>query len=554
MVFLMKYFSSILALIISGSVWAQPSGKQIERPKLVVGIVVDQMRQEYLYRFYNKFGEGGFKRMMNDGFMLKNAHYNYTPTVTGPGHASVYTGTTPAYHGIISNDWYDKSLKKNVNCVQDPDQKVVGSTDGNGDVSPWRLLTTTITDELKLFSQKRSKVIGISVKDRGAVLPAGHMADGAYWYDGSSGNFITSTYYMSRLPQWVEKFNARKLPDQYLSQEWKTVYPIDQYIESGADDTPYEAKIGGKDRPTFPYNLKTMRKDNDYDLLTTVPFVNDFVTEMAKAALDGEKLGQGQTTDFLAVSFSQTDILGHGVGPNAIEIQDTYIRLDKNLEDLFKTLDAKVGAGKYTVFLSADHAVADVAQYLKDNKVPSGYFSPANLKASLNDFLAQYFPGKQVIEKISGDQIFFNQEAFQNDPKASGVELLIATELVVNYLMEQDGIANAYSQNIIRQGRFDEKGIKGMVIRGYHPKRSGDVIFILESGWYSAGRVQGTTHGSPYMYDTNVPILFYGFGIPKGNSVRYHTVTDIAPTLSVLMSIKFPSGTTGAPIEEIFAK
>lgn len=539
-------------VVLSFNAIAQPSGRDIERPKLVVGIVVDQMRQEYLYRFYSKFGNGGFKRMMNDGFMLKNAHYNYTPTVTGPGHASVYTGTTPAYHGIISNEWYDKNLKKDVNCVEDANHKVVGSPNGNGDVSPWRLLTTTITDELKLFSQKRSKVIGISVKDRGAVLPAGHMADAAYWYDSRSGNFITSTYYMNTLPAWVQKFNARKLPDQYLSQEWKTVYPIEQYTESGADDTPYESKIGGKDRPVFPYDLKTLRKSGDYDLLSTVPFINDYVTEMAKAALDGEKLGQGQTTDFLALSFSQTDILGHGVGPNAVEIQDTYIRLDKNLEDLFKTLDAKVGAGKYTVFLSADHAVADVAQYLKDNKVPSGYFSPANLKASLSDFLAQYFPGKDIIEAIDGDQIFFNQEAFHNDPKASGVELLVATELVVNYLMAQDGIANAYSENVIRQGRFDEKGIKGMVIRGYHAKRSGDIIFILESGWYSAGRVQGTTHGSPYMYDTNVPILFYGFGIPKGSTVKYHTVTDIAPTLAVLLSIKFPSGTTGEPIQEIF--
>jgi predicted AlkP superfamily pyrophosphatase or phosphodiesterase len=378
------------------------------------------------------------------------------------------------------------------------------------------------------------------------------MGDAAYWYDGSSGNFITSSYYMTKLPDWVERFNAKKLPDQYLSQEWKTVYPIEQYTESGLDNTPYEAKLGSKDHPTFPYNLAALRKKDNYDLLSSVPFANDYVTEMAKAALDGEKLGQGQTTDFLAISFSQTDILGHAVGPNAIEIEDTYIRLDKNIEDFLKTLDAKVGAGKYTVFLTADHAVADVAQYLRDNRIPAGYFSPANLKASLNDFLKNYFPGKEVVEAIDGDQIFFNQETFQNDPKASGVELLVATELVVNFLMAQEGIANAYSENVIRQGRYDEQGIKGMVIRGYHPKRSGDVVFILEPGWYGAGRVQGTTHGSPYTYDTNVPILFFGYGIRKGASVKYHPITDIAPTLSVLMKIKFPSGATGQPVEELF--
>jgi hypothetical protein len=544
----------ILFLFASTGIFGQTSKKGLERPRLVVGIVVDQMRQEYLYRFYNKFGDGGFKRMMQDGFMLKNAHYNYAPTVTGPGHASVYTGSTPAIHGIISNEWYDKNLRREVNCVNDPNQKPVGSTNG-GTVSPWRLLTTTITDELKLSSQKRSKVIGVSLKDRGAVLPGGHMADAAYWFDSKSGNFISSTYYLTELPAWAVKFNSLKLAEKYLSQEWKTVYPIEQYTESGADDSPYEVKIGGKDKPTFPYNLKELRKKGDgFDLLPTTPFGNDIVTDMAKAALDGEKLGQGSDPDFLAISFSTPDVLGHAVGPNAVEIEDTYIRLDRNIEELLKKLDAQVGAGNYTLFLSADHAVADVAQYLRDNRIPAGYFNYANIKANLNDYLQKYFPGKDVIEAIDGDQIFFDQSAFQNDPKASGVEMLVATELVVNFLMAQDGVANAYSQHLLRQGRYDEEGTKGMVIRGYHPKRSGDVVLVLEPGWYGGSRVQGTTHGSAYTYDTHVPIIFYGHGIKKGSSVKYHRVTDIAPTLSILLNIKFPNGCTGQPVEEIFEK
>jgi arylsulfatase A-like enzyme len=240
------------------------------------------------------------------------------------------------------------------------------------------------------------------------------------------------------------------------------------------------------------------------------------------------------------------------VGPNAIEIEDTYIRLDKSIEELLKALDAKVGAGKYTVFLSADHAVADVAQYLKDNRIPAGYFNANNVKAMLNDYLKNYFPGKDIIEAIDGEQVFFNQAAFQNDPKSSGVELMVATELVVNYLMAQEGVANAYSETMLRQGRYDEGGIKGMVIRGHHVKRSGDVVVVLESGWYGAGRVQGTTHGSPYKYDTNVPMLFYGHGVRKGSSVKYHPITDIAPTLSMMLNIKFPSGCSGQPIEELF--
>ncbi|MFZ6011167.1 MAG: alkaline phosphatase PafA [Bacteroidota bacterium] len=547
----MKKILALICLVLSFQVQAQLQPD--ERPKIVVGVIVDQMRMEYLYRFNTKFGEGGFKKLMAQGFLLKNAHYNYAPTVTGPGHASVYTGTTPAVHGIINNEWYDKNLKREVNCVNDPTQKPVGVAEGRGEVSPWRLLTTTITDELKLATQKRSKVIGISLKDRGAALPAGHMPNGAYWFDTRSGKFITSTYYMTKLPEWVEKFNQLNLPDKYLSQEWKTVYPIEQYVESGPDDTPYEVKMAGKDRPTFPYNVKDLRKKNgEYDMLTYLPFADDYLTEMAKAALDGEALGQDDITDFLAVSYSTPDLLGHAMGPNAVEIEDTYIRLDKNIEDLLKTLDAKVGAGNYTIFLTADHAVADVAQYLKDNKIPAGYFNPGNIKALLNEHLKKYFPDRDIVEAIDGEQVFFNQEAFQRDPKTSGIDMLIATELAVNFLLAQEGISNVYPESLIRQGRYDEGGTKGMFIRGYNAKRSGDLILALEPGWYIGTRVPGTTHGSPYTYDTHVPILFYGKGIKKGSSVRYHPITDIAPTLSVLLSIKFPSGCTGQPIAEIF--
>ncbi len=547
----MKNCIIVFAIFLSGMAHAQVK-KSPHPPKLVVGIVVDQMRDEYLYRFDSKMGNGGFKRLIGDGFMVKNGHYNYVPTVTGPGHASVYSGSTPAIHGIIGNDWYDKNLKINVNCVGDPHQKPVGVQEGNGDVSPWRLLSTTITDELKIATQKRAKVIGVSIKDRGAVLPAGHMPDGAYWYDSKTGRFITSTYYRTQLPDWVEKFNQQNLPDKYLSGEWNTLLPINQYVESGPDDTPYEVKIGGKERPVFPYDLKKLRKPNDYDLLTSTPFANDYLMEMAKAAISGEKLGADDITDFLAISFSSTDILGHGVGPNAVEIEDMYLRLDKDIEDLLKTLDDKIGTGNYTVFLTADHGVADVAQYSKDNRLPGGYFNSTQLVTELNEHLQKYFPGKRIVENFSGGQIFFDQDVFEKDPKSSGVELLIATELTINFLLKQDGVANAYSENLLRQGSYGEEGIKGMVIRGYNPKRCGDVVMVLESGWYSATKVEGTSHGSPYTYDTHVPMLFYGNGIKKGSSVQYHRITDIAPTISVLLNIKFPSGCTGQPVQELF--
>lgn len=540
----------LLLLVISG--YAQ--SPTTEQPKLVVGIIVDQMRQEYLYRFYDKFGEGGFKRLMNNGFMLQNAHYNYVPTVTAAGHASVYTGTTPAIHGIIGNDWFDKELKHRVYCVNDPAFSTVGSESvAEGKVSPNRLITTTITDELKLATQKHSKVIGISIKDRGAVLPAGHMADAAYWFDQSTGRFVTSTYYMKTLPGWLEAFNKLGLPDKYMTQVWSPTFPIEKYTESGPDMNPYESKLKGSEKPVFPYNLSVMKKAyGNYDGLTLTPFGDLFLTEMAKAAIDGEKLGKGEYTDFLCVSYSTPDKVGHEMGPNSVEIEDIYIRLDKVLEDLFKKLDQSVGSGNYLVFLTADHAIPDVPQYLTDNKIPAGYVSANNIQARLSDYMKDYFPDKELILDLFNEQVFLNHEVFSEDPRKGGVDLMVTTELISNFLVKEKGIASVYSKSLIRQGNFSEGGYKGMVIRGFHPKRSGDIAFIFEPNWIEYGKIQGTDHGSPYTYDTHVPILFYGKGIKPGRSVQYHSITDIAATLAVMLKIKFPNGCTGQPIAELF--
>lgn len=543
----------LLALFSFSGILAQAQSNSFpDRPKLVVGIVVDQMRQEYLYRFSPKFSEGGFKRMMNQGFMLKNAHYNYVPTYTGPGHASVYTGTTPALHGIIANDWFDKEHNKMVNCVEDERQKIVGGEKGNGDVSPWRLIPTTITDELELATQRRAKVIGISIKDRGAVLPAGHTPDGAYWYDALTGKFISSTFYKAGLPVWIDKFNARNLADKYLNETWNTVYPIVEYRESGPDDTPYESALKGKDRPTFPYVLKDLRKENgEFNLLPSTPFGNDILTELAFAALEGEGMGKDEWTDFLAISYSSTDMIGHAMGPNSIEVEDTYIRLDKNLEELFKKLDATIGKDQYLVFLTADHAVAEVPQYLKDLKILSAEEEPTYSETALQEFLASYYPGKKLIKNVSNGQLFFDHELFSTDPKSSGVEYLITTELTRKYLSGQKGVAEVYTRQQLQASDYNEGGVKGMIRRGFNDDRSGDIAIITEPGWVAGSRDKGTSHGTAYTYDTHVPVLFFGYGVKKGSSANYHPITDIAPTLSTLLKIKFPSASTGQPIIEL---
>jgi predicted AlkP superfamily pyrophosphatase or phosphodiesterase len=542
-----KFIVVVLVVLWSPMVVAQ------NHPKLVVGIVVDQMRQEYLYRYESKFGPGGFKRLMNEGFMLKNGHYNYVPTETGPGHASIYTGATPAIHGIVANEWYDRALGKGVNCVNDPNQKPTGTdAAGSGMVSPWRLMSTTITDELKIATQKRAKVIGVSLKDRGAVLPTGHMPDGAYWYDSKTGNMITSSYYYDTLPDWVQKFNQLKLADKYLNQEWNTVLPIDQYTEVGPDDSPYEGRWRGKAKPTFPYNLAELRKQmGELNLLTMTPWGNTLVADFAKSALLAEGLGKDQITDFLTISFSSTDIIGHAMGPNAVELADTYLRLDKTLEDLFATLDKEVGKGAYTVFLTSDHGVSEVPQSMIDLRVPAGYFRPAFVEANLREHLKKYFPGKEIIEAMTSEQVFINQAAFSGDQRTAGVDLLIATELITNFLQSTEGVAQVFPASALRQAAFNEEGMRGKVVRGYNNKRGGDIAFVLESGWLAWSGVTGSTHGSAYTYDTHVPILFYGAGVKKGSSSRFHSITDIAPTLSVLLKIKFPSGATGQPVSEL---
>jgi predicted AlkP superfamily pyrophosphatase or phosphodiesterase len=541
----MRYLFTSLVLIISlSTVNAQDKAEQ---PRLVVGIVVDQMRQEYLYRYYDTYGDNGFKRLINEGFMLKNAHFNYGPTFTGPGHASVYTGTTPAIHGIISNDFYDRQSKQSVYCAGDNNYKAVGSSSNNGRISPSRMLTTSITDELKLFTQKRAKVIAMAHKDRGAALPGGHMADAAYWYDNTVGHFITSTYYMEKLPQWVNKFNKNNSIEKLVKEPWQPLMPIEKYIQSGPDDTPYENKLVGKDKPVFPYDLSKITKDQGlYEYFLYTPYANDLLTNFAIESVEAEQLGKRDVTDFLAISYSTPDYLGHAVGPNAIELQDMYMRLDKNIAQLLDKLDANVGKGKYTVFLTADHAVAEVPQFMVDNKVPAGYFSNANLRVSLNEYLATVYPDKTIVENISNEQIFLTDEIL-GDP----VLLDEIQKRIINFLMNTFGVYVAYSSTTLQNANFDEGGIKGLLTRGYNQKRSGHIMYQLQPGWFSSSRVQGTTHGSVYTYDTHVPILFYGSGIKQGSSVKYYSITDIAPTLSMLLKIKLPNGSTGQPIGEV---
>lgn len=516
-------------------------------PKLVVGIVVDQMRYDYLTRFYNKYGDGGFKRMMKEGFNCKNNHFNYVPTYTGPGHASIYTGTTPKYHGIIANDWYDKEIKKMVYCAGDDSMKSVGAETEDGQMSPHRMKATTFSDENRLFTQMRGKTIGISIKDRGAVLPAGHTANAAYWFCGKDkGDFITSTFYMNSLPNWVNEFNNSDVAELYL-KPWNTLYDISTYIESGSDLNDFEGGFKGKETATFPYDLNVLKEQNGgFDILKATAYGNSIVADFAIASITGEQLGQDNITDVLAVSFSSTDYVGHNFGVNSKEIEDTYIRLDKDLERLLAVLDAKVGKDEYTVFLTADHAAVDVPAYLKSVKIPAGYVDSKSFKDKLNAFMLAKFGASDLIENISNNQIFLNRTQINK----LDLDLDDVQEAIVNEIINYEYIDKAYTASAINSNSFTT-GIEALLQKGHNQKRSGDVLFVYDAAFISYSKT-GSTHGSGFEYDTHVPLLFFGKGIKHGETFQKTEITDIAPTMSALLGISFPNGAIGQPLEFVY--
>jgi predicted AlkP superfamily pyrophosphatase or phosphodiesterase len=518
-------------------------------PKLVVGIVVDQMRYDYLSRFYNRYSEGGFKRLMKQGYQLTNNHYNFAPTYTAPAHASIYTGTSPMNHGIIGNNWYDKFEDKVIYNADDDQVTGVGTASDEGKMSPRRMLTTTITDQLELQTQGRAKVIGISIKDRGAILPAGHAADAAYWFEGSDrGNFISSSFYMDQLPQWVTDFNASKNADAYL-KTWNTLYPIETYTASGSDLNDFEKAPKGKETAVFPYDLKSLRGENgNYSLIKATPYGNSIVADFAIQALKKEEMGKDAITDFLAVSFSSTDYIGHQYGVNSVEIEDTYLRLDQDIARFLKALDQEVGKGNYTVFLTADHGAVNNPAYLQSRNINAGYFDRSDFRKKLNEALIEKFGYEDLISNISNDQIFFNKvNVMKNNINPIDLENFIASTII-----DYKDIDKVFTRKALVSGVMQD-GTGKLIQNGFHQKRSGDVIFVLEPAVISYSKT-GSTHGSSQSYDTHVPLLFYGNGIKQGSSSKRTEIIDIAPTISSLLKISFPNGATGNPISEVLIK
>ena len=543
---------SILSFLLLSFVSIAQAPKSIQsststKPKLIVGIVVDQMRWDYINQFKTHFSsQQGFMRFINEGASCNNNFIPYVPTVTACGHAAVYTGSTPAIHGIAGNQWYDNYQQRTVYCVEDPTVVSVG-VEGSpaGKMSPVNVWTTTLGDELKLANNFKSKVYGISIKDRGAIIPAGHSADGAFWYDSKSGNFISSSYYGKNLPKWVTEYNSQHRVDSFYTKGWKLSLANSVY-ESNCDGdiNAYESTPFGADQKGFPYTLNQFI-GKDYAKISSTPYGNNIVLEMAEKTLVSAQLGKDDITDLLAISFSSPDYIGHSFGPNSWETLDSYIKLDAVIAQLFASLDQQVGKNNYTVFLTADHAVANIPDFSKEHKIPGGLISEAGIKKELGQLLLKQGLSDKLITAINEYNIHFNHPLMDS----LGVSQDKMVQIVRQYVELKPGVLQVVESRKAATAPLPVE-LRERIVNGYNPQRSGDLFIVTKSG-YMDGYATGTNHGVFYNYDAHIPLLWYGNGIKKGqvNSVNY--MTDIAPTVTTLLGIQMPSGAIGKPILEV---
>ena len=516
---------------------------QVNRPKLVIGLVIDQMRWDFLYRYTELYGSNGIKRLLKEGFSAENTLIPFTPTYTAVGHACIYSGSVPAIMGIAGNNWFDKTIGKSVYCTDDSTVTTIGNTGKAGKMSPANLWVTTVADELRLSNNFKSKVVGVALKDRGSILSAGHSANAAYWYD--AGKWITSSHYMDELPDWVKQFNSKDLAGSYMTKDWNTLLPMAKYNLSTADDKPYENKIKGESTVTFPHRLSSIPDSLKYESFRTTPYANTFTFDFAKAAIENEKLGSNTVTDFLAVSISATDYIGHSFGPNSVEIEDTYLRLDRDIADFLQYLDMKIGMGNYSLFLTADHGVAHIPAFLAEHKIPGGSFEDADVKDELNQMIENNFGLKNIVQSVMNYQVYLNYSELEKQ----GRDAAAVNKAVIKLLIQKPYITTAFETSKLALTNLPEAQ-KNIFANGYNAKRSGDIQFILKPAYFDGGK-KGTTHGLWNPYDAHIPLLFFGWGIKPGKTNRETYMTDIAATLAALLKIQMPNGCVGKVIMEV---
>lgn len=527
-------------LLLSNSVAFSQTGVQLQpgekssRPKLVIGMVIDQMRWDYLYRYYDRYAaNGGFKRLLNNGFSCENTFVNYVPSVTACGHTAIFSGAPPAVSGITGNEWWDYNKGDFVYCSADDTAKTVGSVTDQGNMSPRNLLVNTIGDELKLATNFRSKVFGIALKDRGAILTAGHSADAAYWYDEKTGDWISSSYYINQLPSWVTEINKRKVVDSCYKSGWKLLYPFETYTQSFTT------------RQSFEYNF-TSYVGNNYGFIRVMPQGNSLTVDMAKALINNEQLGKDNDPDLLAISFSTPDYVGHTFGPNSLEAEDVMLRLDKDLGEFMDYLDKTLGKEQYLIFLTADHGGAQVPSFMKRFNIPAGNVDVETIYGDLNTLLAAKYKVENLCITVMNYQVYLDRDSINRHQ----LNMDSIGKTCIDYLLGQPGIQNAFLQKDLSKTILPVK-IKERVASGFYANRGGDIQLIFQPQWIEGLLRSGTTHGLWNPYDTHIPLLFYGWNIKPGKTFREVGITDIAPTVTSLLNVQTPNGSTGTVITEL---
>ncbi len=556
-----KYFPVVLLVAVVCMSFKKKDNDKVSRPKLVVGVVVDQMRWDYLYRFYDRYGNGGFKRLLNKGYSCENTMVNYLPSYTAPGHSCIYTGSVPSIHGIAGNEWIDNETGRVWYCAEDTTVWLAGDEKKKPAMSPRNLLATTITDELKLATNFRSRVYGVALKDRGSILPAGHAANAAYWYDEKSGNFVTSTFYKEQYhnPKWLQQFNARKLADSLVLAGWPLLYDAATYTQSTIDDaTNYEEVLAGEKAPIFPHKFDQLNEAVRLKMIKGIPAGNTYTLMMAEACIagaEGGPLGRGNETDFLCVSLSSTDYVGHRFAPNSVELEDCYLRLDMELAKFMEYLDEAVGKDNYLFFLSADHAGAHNPEFLKDNNLPGGLWP--NVTKELNAHLRDVFKKDgPFVANVTNYQVFLKKAAIAADASLSRDKIKDAIyHWMLHTMPKKFNVPVSYVMDMENMNKTAvPEPIRTMAVNGYHRNRSGCLQVVLAPGWFETDGPEphrGTTHGSWNPYDTHIPLLWYGWNIPQGHTNTVVNMTDISATLAAMLHIQMPSGCVGKPITEL---
>jgi predicted AlkP superfamily pyrophosphatase or phosphodiesterase len=525
--------------------------------KLILQITVDQLRGDLPMRFRERLGEGGFRYLLENGTHYKNAHYQHANTETAVGHATLATGADPSRHGIVANDWIDQKTGTFVYNTEDDRHHIIGSKPKpHKGVSPRNLLATTIGDELIVHNGGRSRVFSVSVKDRGAILPGGHVGK-AFWFSKSSGRFVTSTYYYDDYPEWVKQWNASKPADRYKGKTWDLLHDRSSYIAGDMDERPYEAAFAELGR-TFPHALGDGRAKYFYLILTLTPIGDELTLDFAKTLIENEKVGQGDAPDYLAISFSSTDYVGHLFGPSSLETEDNILRLDRILAELFQVVDQKIGLDKTLIVLSADHGAPEAPEYMAEHGMETGRFPLDWFKkgSPLLDALKNRFGRDDLVSVHSHPYLYLNLDAIKDaELYIEEVERFVAEEM-----MKVPGIAYAMTRSDLFAGRITESPIQNQIRRSFHPARSGNIHMVQEHYWFLHSTEEAekmgiekiaAIHGSPWKYDTYVPVFFAGNGVPAQTISRPVGPQDIAATIAAYLEIKPPSGSVGIPLVEV---